>query len=189
MLRKIPAVSFVLIFPALAAAAEVRVDYDRHQDFTKYRSFAVEVAPLVRADGVVDEHNTLAVDRLHGALARELQARGLEPAGDGADLTVRVSGRETERTAVVPTGWSHPWSWRRRWGLSPYGYWGGPYYGDVLTRRYIEGSLTVDVVDRDTGALVYRAQVTDEVGKDLDEQVAKSIDKAFKKFPLKERSD
>jgi hypothetical protein len=28
--------------------------------------------------------------------------------------------------------------------------------------------------------------VTDEVGKNLDKQVAKSIDKAFKKFPVRE---
>jgi hypothetical protein len=46
--------------------------------------------------------------------------------------------------------------------------------------------LTVDVIERQTGALIYRAHVTNEVGKDLDKQVAKSIDKAFKKFPVKE---
>ena len=55
-----------------------------------------------------------------------------------------------------------------------------------MTRRYVEGALTVDVIERDTGALVYRARVTDEVGKDLDKDTAKSIDKAFKKFPVKE---
>jgi hypothetical protein len=46
--------------------------------------------------------------------------------------------------------------------------------------------LTVDVFDRQTNALVYRAHVTDEIGKDLDKQVTRSIDKAFKKFPVKE---
>jgi hypothetical protein len=41
------------------------------------------------------------------------------------------------------------------------------------------------VIERETGALVYRARVTDEVGKDQDKYVVKAIDKAFKKFPVK----
>ena len=43
----------------------------------------------------------------------------------------------------------------------------------------------VDAIDRDTGGYV-RAQVSDEVGGDLDRHVPKAIDQAFKKFPVKE---
>ena len=177
--------------PAAASAAQVRVDYDRHKDFGNYRTFAVEVGPLVRPDGAVDERNTLAEDRLREAVTREFTARGLEPSDTAADLVVRVSSRDHMRTDIVSTGWNrYPWvGWRgyRRWG-----YWGaypGPYYGDVMTRRYLEGALTVDIVERSTGALVYRAQVTDEVGKDLDKSVSKAMDKAFKKYPVKELSN
>ena len=106
---------------------------------------------------------------------------------------VRVSGRDTERVSLIGSPWPaySGYHWRRRWGYwRPYrfGSW-GPYYGDVWTRRFIEGALTVDVVERQTGALVYRAVVTDELGKDLDKQVAKSVEKAFKKFPVKELDD
>ena len=58
-----------------------------------------------------------------------------------------------------------------------------------MTRRYTEGALTVDVIEQQTGALVYRARVTDEIGKDLDKQTTRSVDKAFKKFPVKETSE
>ena len=76
----------------------------------------------------------------------------------------------------------------RHWGYGRYyGYWGPRYYyNDVWTRRYLEGMYTVDAIERDTGRLVYRAQVSDEIGKDLDKGVAKAMDQAFKKFPLKE---
>ena len=47
----------------------------------------------------------------------------------------------------------------------------------------------VDVIERSTGALIYRAKVTDEVDKNLDKQVAKAMDRAFKKFPLRELTD
>ena len=156
-----------------------------------YRTFDVEIGSLVRLDGSIDEQNTLAEDRLRGAVTRELLSRGLEPTDEGASLVVRISGRDTERTSIISSGPVYPRYYsRRRWGYwgGPYryGFWGSPYYGDVWTRRYVEGALTVDVIERQTGALVYRAEVTDEVGKDLDKQVAKSIDKAFKKFPVKE---
>jgi hypothetical protein len=190
MVRRILASSLLLMLPAVAAA-DVRVDVDRHKDFAKYRTFTVEIGPLVRTDGVVDEQNTLAETRLRQAVDRELQERGLEPNATSANLVVRVSAREAERTQIISTGWNNYGYWGARrgyWGRR-YGYWSSPRFNDVWTRRYVEGSLLVDVVERQTGALVYRARVTDEVDKDLDKQVAKAIDRAFKKFPVRELTD
>jgi hypothetical protein len=191
MLGKTILTAWLVALPAAAMAANVRVDFDRHKDFSRYRTFRVEVGPLRGTDGSIDEVNTLAKNRIRDAVTRELQSRGLEPADTSADLVINVSGRDTEQVAVVGTPWSgYPGFWARGWGYwrrpFSYGYWGAPYYGDVWTHRYVEGALTVDVIDRQTNALVYRARVTDEVGKDLDKQVASSIDKAFKKFPIKE---
>jgi hypothetical protein len=194
MLRKIFVVLLLLILPAPLLAAEVRVDYNRYIDFAKYRTFDIEVGPLIRGDGVADERNTLAENRLRQAIALELRARGLEEAAGEADLVVHVSGRNSERTAIVSSGFGPYWGYGYRrfgyWGRygywNPYGYWATPFRDDVWTRRYLEGSLIVDVVERDTDRLVYRAHVIDEVGKNLDKQVANAIDKAFKKFPVKE---
>ena len=180
----------------MGAAAQVRVDVDRHADFGQYRTFDIAVGPLVRADGTTDEHNTLAEDRLRRAVARERAARGLESTSAGADLLVRVSSRDTERTQVVgsgfpnyPTYWYRPFRLRngRIVYLRTYDSWSRPFYDDVWTRRYLEGALTVDVVERETGRLVFRAQVNRDVGSDLGKYVAKSVDRAFKEFPVKER--
>jgi hypothetical protein len=193
MLRSLLVMSLFML--PTAAAAQVRVDFDRHQDFSQYRTFDVAVGPLVRADGTADEQNTLAEDRLRRAIATELGARGLESTTVGADLEVRVSGRDTARTEIVRSGFNDfpIYSYRpvrlrngRIAYVRTYNYWHRPFYDDVWTRRYLEGALTIDVVDRETGRLVYRAQVSDEIGGDLDKHVAKSVDKAFKKFPVKE---
>jgi hypothetical protein len=191
VLGKLSLASILVVAFPLVALAEVRVDFDRHKDFSHYRTFNVEIGALVRPDGSVDETNTLAENRIRNAVTSELLARGLEPTDEGASLLVRVSGRDSERVSIIHSGPVYPrYYWRRRWAYwgGPYrfGYWGAPYYDDVWTRRYLEGALNVDVIDRSTGALVYRAVVTEEVSKDLDKQVAKSIDKAFKKFPVKE---
>lgn len=198
MLRSLLVLS-LLMLPA-GAAAQTRVDFDKHQDFHQYRTFDVAVGPLVRADGTVDELNTLNQDRLRRAIASELTARGLESTTVGADLEVRVSGRDTERTEIVSSGFNHfPTYWYRPVRLRNgriayvrtygYGYWNRPFYDDYWTRRYVEGALTIDVVDRDSGRLVYRAQVNDEIGNNLDKYISKSVDKAFKKFPVKERGN
>jgi hypothetical protein len=196
MLRSLILLS-LLALPT-GAAAEVRVDFDRHQDFSQYRTFDVEVGPLVRADGATDEQNTLADDRLRRAITRELTARGLEATSESADLIVRVTGRNAERTELLSSGFGHyPTYWYRpvrlRNGrivyLRSYSYWNGPFHDDVWTRRYLEGTLTVDVVDRETGRLLYRAEVNNEIGDNLEKYVSKSVDRAFKKFPVKELED
>ena len=105
MLRSLLVMS-LLMLPA-GAAAQTRVDFDKHQDFLQYRTFDVAIGPLVRADGTVDEQNTLNEDRLRRAIASELSARGLESTSVGADLEVRVSGRDTERTEVISSGFNH----------------------------------------------------------------------------------
>jgi Domain of unknown function (DUF4136) len=181
--------SFVAV--PVVALADVRVDVDRHRDFSHYKTFSVEVGALVRPDGSIDERNTLAENRLRGAVTSELLSRGLEPTDDAASLVVRVSERATERVSLISSVWpTHSVYWRRRSGYwRPYRYWGAPYYEDVRTHRFIENAVTVDVYERQTGALVYRAIVTGELGRDLDKQVAKSMDKAFQKFPVKELDD
>jgi hypothetical protein len=193
MVRVIFVVIGLLVLPAAATAGDVRVDFNRNHDFAKYKSFQLEIGPLVRSDGLLDEWNTLAENRLRQAIGRALEIRGLSSADAGADLIVHVSGRDTERTAIVSSGFGYGGFgyrrfayWRRHGYWRPYGYWGGPFWGDVWTRQYLEGSLTVDVIDRDAGRVVYRAQVVDEVGKNLDKHITKMIDKAFKKFPVKQ---
>ena len=88
-----------LALPATVAAADVRVDYDRHKDFGRYRTFSVEVAELVRSDGVVDEQNTLAEGRLRQAV--DARAPGPRARGDRGGGRRRRSGlgprRRTDR--------------------------------------------------------------------------------------------
>jgi len=185
-LQTIAVVSSLVLLPSLAAA-QVRVDLDRGEDFSRFKTFQVTVGPLVGTDGRVDEHNTLAEERLRRAVTAELGTRGLESTDVNPDLLIRVSGRSHERTELVNGGLnSYPVFYRRyRYGRS-YGYWGRQFYNDVWTRQYLEGSYTVDAIDRDTGRLVYRAQVSNEIGGDLEKHVRKAIDQAFKKFPVKE---
>jgi hypothetical protein len=42
MLGRIALTSWLLALPAVAMATDIRVDYDRHKDFSKYKTFQVQ---------------------------------------------------------------------------------------------------------------------------------------------------
>jgi hypothetical protein len=175
-----------LLLSPVIVMAETRIDMNRQKDFSQYKTFTVEVLPPVR-DGEVDGQNTIGENRLRQAVTEALRARGLSPTDiEAADVVVRVGSRETERTELVRSWPAYPYGSYRPWG---YGYWGAHWGGDnVWTYRYIEGTMRIDVIERGTGDLVYRAEVTDDVDEDEDDRVEdamKDAHKAFKKFPAR----
>ena len=190
--RNVFAFVCLLAFP-VSAMAETRVDMDRSKDFRQYKTFTVEVSPPIR-NGEVDETNTIAVNRLRDAVTSAFRVHGLMPTDEKADLVLRVASRETERTELVSSWPADPYDWYGPWGYGygrrgyAYGgYWGAPFWGgDVWTYRYLEGTTAIDVIERATGDLVYRAEVTakvDDDEEDLDYDAVKIARKAFKKYP------
>ena len=190
--RNVFAFVCLLAFP-VSAMAETRVDMDRSKDFRQYKTFTVEVSPPIR-NGEVDETNTIAVNRLRDAVTSAFRVHGLMPTDGEADLVLRVASRETERTELVSSWPADPYDWYGPWGYGygrrgyAYGgYWGAPFWGgDVWTIRYLEGTTAIDVIERTTGDLVYRAEVTakvDDDEEDLDYDAVKIARKAFKKYP------
>ena len=184
-LRSAFATLLLLAFPTIGLA-ETRVDIDRSRDFSQYKTFNVEVSAPIR-NGEVDENNTIGLNRWRDAVTSALRARGLTPTDGEADITIRVGNRENERTELVSSGVADPYGWYGPWGHG-YGFWGAPYWGgDVWTYRYLEGTTQIDVLERASRELVYRAEVTAEVDddeEDLDYDAVKIARKAFKKFPV-----
>jgi hypothetical protein len=175
---------WLVVWPVVVVA-ETRVDVNRHKDFSQYKTFTIEVSPPVR-DDAVDKYNTIAMNRLRRAITSELQMYGLTQVDRSGDLTVHAGSRETERTELVSSG--YPYGWYGPWGSGYVGYWGAPYWGgEVWTYRYLEGTTTINLIERATGDLVYRAEVIREVDddeEDLDDDAAKIARKAFKKYPV-----
>jgi hypothetical protein len=177
---------WLLVLPAVAAA-ETRTDINRSKDFSRYKTYAVEVNPPIRY-GEVDADNTITEDRFRRAVEYELRLHGLTLATTSPDLVVRVSHREDERTELISTGPGYPWGWYGPWGYGYGGYWGAPYWGDVWTYRYLEGTTRIDVIESATGDLVYRGEVekkVDDDEEDLNRDALKIAHKAFKKFPVR----
>lgn len=130
-------------------------------------------------------NNALVQDRIHGAVDREMTARGYRLVPSGGDFLVHYHvglqrRRDTLVTAQPPLGprrvircgvagcWDD-WNW------DYWGYWGPP---ELMLREvsYFEGALLIDLIQRSSGKLAWRGVGRDRVDEPNVSQ--KAIDKA-----------
>ena len=166
---------------ALVAAAfgcstlQISTDYAPGTDFSAYKTFTVkEGAP---------PKNQIAADRMKGALASALEAKGLKGVPEGGDLSVYTHFQAGEETQLNTTGYGYGgWGgWR----------WGG--YGGMQTttvEKIPTGTLVVDVVDAKTNNAVWRGIAKDEISKsatpeERNRKVADVFAALFENFPPK----
>lgn len=177
---------WLLVLPAVAAA-ETRIDISPSANFSRYKTYKVEVNPPIQY-GQVDEDDTITENRFRRVVDYQLRLHGLTASDTDPDLIVRVSRRVYEQTELVGGGPGYPYGWYGPWGYGYGGYWGAPYWGNVYTYTYLEGWTRIDVIESDSEQLAYRAEVTRRVDKDEEDQdrdAVKIAAKAFKKFPVR----
>ena len=166
-----------------AVAQDVRYDFDKDKDFSKYKTY--KWVPIKGAD-LPDE---LTQKALTSAIDTELAAKGMTKTdSDNADVLVGYQtalGQEKEYTSYN-TGWGYGPGWGGGW----YGYGGGmsstTTYGSTST-VYV-GQLDVSMYDPAAKQLVWRGVATktlDPKAKPEKKQknIAKAVAKLLKKYP------
>jgi len=168
------ALSFV---GAGAFAQDVKVDYDKAADFTKYKTFAIKLG--------TSWNNPLSEKRVLAEIQQGLTEKGWTATTDDAkaDAVVVLHGA-TEKQKSLNTFYSGG-------GYGGYGWrggWGGGMGGTSTTTvdEYTVGTLVVDIFDAKTKKLVYRGTAQDELSDKPEKnakKLAKASDKLFKNFP------
>jgi len=166
-----------------AVAQDVRYDFDKDKDFSKYKTY--KWVPIKGAD-LPDE---LTQKALTSAIDTELAAKGMTKTdSDNADVLVgyqTARGQEKEYTSYN-TGWGYGPGWGGGW----YGYGGGmsstTTYGSTST-VYV-GQLDVSMYDPAAKQLVWRGVATktlDPKAKPEKKQknITKAVAKLLKKYP------
>jgi hypothetical protein len=174
----------MLLVAACAVAPEVRTDYDRNVDFSRYRSFAFESRPDLEGG-----YSSLAAQRLRAAVTRELQARGYELREAEPDLLVAVSAGLRDRLRVVPRPgpWGPgPWGLRRDyWGWPG---WGWPGYWDSV-EPFTEGIVNIDLIDRQERRMVWQgmavAPSASRLGNASQAETDAAVAAIFAEFPFR----
>jgi hypothetical protein len=123
------------------------------------------------------------------AISREMESRGYVKSGN-PDLMINVSGKKRDRTRVTPI--SDPsigGYYGYRWGH--YGVWGD--YGNRTSThvsRYREGTINVDLVDRDRKHMVWEGiaigRINEKESNDQKrESIFASVQEMFAAYPFR----
>ena len=175
-------VALFVVSATPAVAQDVRYDFDKDKDFSKYKTY--KWVPIKGAD-LPDELTQKAIT---GAIDAELATKGLTKTdSDNADLLVGYQtalGQEKEYTSYN-TGWGYGPGWGGGW----YGYGGmssTTTYGSTST-VYV-GQLDLSMYDPAAKQLVWRGVATktlDPKAKPEKKQknITKAVAKLLKKYP------
>jgi hypothetical protein len=168
-----------LTFGAVGLVAQdVRYDFDKDQDFSKYKTY--EWVPIKGAD----QPDDLTAKQITGAIDAVLAKKGLTKTdSDTADLYIgyqTAMGTEKQYTSYN-TGWGYGPGWGGGW----YGYNGGmsttTTYGSTST-VYV-GQLDLSMYDRTQKELVWRGVATKTLDpKAKPDKKQKNINKAAEKL-------
>jgi hypothetical protein len=167
----------------VVAAQDVRYDFDKNKDFSKYKTY--KWVPIKGAD----QPDELTGKKLTAAVDAELATKGLTKTdSDSADLYLGYQtaiGTEKQFTSYN-TGWGYGPGWGGGW----YGYGGGmsssATYGSTST-VYI-GQLDLSVYDAVEKQLIWRGNASKTLDpkakpEKKEKNIAKAVKKLLKNYP------
>jgi hypothetical protein len=151
-----------------AAAQDVNYDYDRHANFSAFRTYA-----WAGGTNLADDLNHA---RIVAAVDRQLAAKGLARVDSTANPDVLVVYRVGLHQDLEINGYD------TRWGLPA----GGPSWARL--ERVPVGTLAVGIIDAKTRSMVYRAAATTDLDpgaspEKWDNKVNKAVAKMFNHYP------
>ena len=171
------------LLAACATRPEIRTQAAAHANLVSYRTYAFMPKPGTDKDG----YKTLTTQSLERSVGREMFARGYTPAGSGqADLLINFSVKTKDKVEGDPSpafGFGYGWG-RGHYG---YGYGLGDYYNNIQT--VTEGSLMIDLVDREHNEVVWSGtavgRLTKKVLDNPEPEIDRSVTDIFARYPVK----
>jgi len=156
-----------LLLSFCASAQEIKIEYDKKHDFSKYKTFTFGESQVVTPPDQKQVSDATVDKWVKAGVTRELEFKGLKRVDSLADLIVTyVIGTMTrsDAQAIGPLGMT-PGSDDRTW-----------------SRDYKQTSFIIDLNDR-SKYLVWRVNaVADVIGTDAERTIDMVIVKGFKKF-------
>ncbi|MEH0154855.1 DUF4136 domain-containing protein [Limibacter armeniacum] len=176
-------VVLVLVLLGTTAFSQVKSDYDKDTDFSKYKTYSF-AGWQKNSD---QQLNDFDKERIQSALKSEFDKRGMTLTEGDADAKIAlylVLDKKTSTTAY--TDYMGGMGYGPRWG------WGmGPGFGAATTTYnesdYTEGTLVVDMYDASDSKLIWQGVMTtiaNEKPKKREKSIPKKIKKLMHQFPV-----
>ena len=131
------ALAGLALFGAAAGAAEIRVNYDRQADFTRYKTWSWRKG--------TPAPNPVADKQLRDAIESKLAARGLSRVESRGDLEVVYHAAAENKIGLEKVGYQQP-----------------GFEAEATRVRYLSvGTLLLDMIDAPSGKVVWRGEAKD----------------------------
>lgn len=167
--------AIILILASITAfSQEIKVEYDRKHDFTKYKTFSFGESQVITPKDQKQVSDATVDQWIKNGVTRELQFKGLKKVDTTADLVVTYAVGTMTRSdmqAIGPLGQT-PGSTATTW-----------------SRNYNQTSLIIDLNNK-SNFLVWRINsVADVVGPEGERTIDMIVERGFKKFakPVKKK--
>jgi len=160
----------VFVLTAASLAQQVKTDYDRDANFSKYKTFSFEK---------IQTQDPLWVDRIKSAVTAALTAKGLSQVDSGGDISVVAVGmtKTQQRLDTFYNGFGGGWRFGGRFGDAT-----------TTTETYQVGTLVIDMFDSGTKELLWRGSASGTVSNNSTNNIKnldKGVQKMFKSYPPK----
>jgi hypothetical protein len=160
----------VFVLTAASLAQQVKTDYDRDANFSKYKTFSFEK---------IQTQDPLWVDRIKSAVTAALTAKGLSQVDSGGDISVVAVGmtKTQQRLDTFYNGFGGGWRFGGRFGDAT-----------TTTETYQVGTLVIDMFDSGTKELLWRGSASGTVSNNSKNNIKnldKGVQKMFKSYPPK----
>lgn len=158
----------------LASCSSVRVatDYDPQVNFASYKSFAFYKPGIDKAD-----ISDLDKKRILRAIEQEMLKKGFVKSNN-PDVLISIFTKTSKNINIYQNNWGYGYGW----GWSPY-YWGTGYNTVSSTT---EGTLYIDLIDKNTMELVWQGMGTGALAQDMKrktEHINTIVVKILEKYP------
>lgn len=171
---------FLLLIAPVFAQSQILVSYNKADDvdFSKFKTFQVydfEVKNIPEFEPKKEGLNLLIAE-----INKQMSFRGYQKVAKNPDLminigvniTAEVQTRETNfRDAPIYMG-QRNYHWESE---------------EIVVRNYIEGTVTLDIVDNRKNEMIWQAVSQGTVSKKREKnkkKIVKAVQKLFKKFPV-----
>lgn len=165
----IPLILLLLTGCATSSLPTVKTDYDKEADFSEYTTFNWSEEIEDQKDSHPILNNSLVRKRIKNAIRSEMEGRNYELA-ENADLLVNFHVVIEERTGYT----TYPNFGYRYWGRD-----------NVQPYNYKEGTLIIDLIDREENQLVwqgYTEGIVDTDPEKMEEKIRSAISLIFQEY-------
>jgi len=175
-----------VLLASCASKPTIESDYDHTIDFSQYKTYG-----FFNPMGIENpNYSSIYGSIFRAAISKEMESRGYKTS-DNPDLMINVSGRLQDKTRVTTT--SDPYMSGGYYGYrrGAYGAWGGYGYGTTThVSNYTEGTINVDMVDRELRRMVWEGVAVGRVNEkntseDTRNNINAGIQEMFAGYPFR----